>query len=146
MAVSFESNPLPSLSQLSFKIKDINPRSKVARKQEALALQQQFQIDPDTFMLFALKEGLDFAMWTDEHQSAYESVVRNCLLLYGDGKTPGQVVLTPQTSKPEMQIRVLNSFMAGPTMMVASAEVQNAFIEYHKTLMGFMGLERPSQS
>lgn len=144
MAVSFEKNPLPSLSQLSFKIKDINPRSKVARKQEALQLQQQFQIDPDTFLLFALKEGLDFAMWTDEHQSAYESVVRNCLLLYGDGKTPGQVVLTPQTCKPEMQIRVLNGFMAGPTMAVSSAEVQNAFIEYHKTLMSFMGLVLPN--
>lgn len=144
MAVSFEQNPLPSLSQLSFKIKDINPRSKVARKQEALQLQQQFQIDADTFMLFALKEGLDFAMWTDEHQSAYESVVRNCLLLFGDGKTPGQVVLTPQTAKPEMQIRVLNSFMAGPTMSVASAEVQDAFINYHKTLMGFMGLVLPN--
>jgi hypothetical protein len=144
MAVSFESNPLPSLGQLSFKIKDINPRSKVARKQEALQLQQQFQIDPDTFMLFALKEGLDFAMWTDEHQAAYESVVRNCLLLYGDGTTPGQVVLTPQTTKPEMQIRVLNSFMAGPVMAVATAEVQNAFIEYHKTLMSFMGLVLPN--
>jgi hypothetical protein len=144
MAVSFERNPLPSLAQLSFKIKDINPKSKVARKQEALALQQQFQLDPDTFMLFALKEGLDFAMWSDEHQSAYESVVRNCLLLYGDGKEPGQVVLTPQMTKPEMQIRVLNSFMASPVMGVASAEVQNAFIEYHKTLMGFMGLVLPN--
>lgn len=144
MEVSFEQNPLPSLSQLSFKIKDINPRSKVARKQEALQLQQQFQLDQDTFMLFALKEGLDFAMWTDEHQSAYESVVRNCLLLFGDGKTPGQVVLTPQTAKPEMQIRVLNSFMAGPTMSVASAEVQDAFINYHKTLMSFMGLVMPN--
>jgi hypothetical protein len=144
MAVSFESNPLPSLSQLSFKIKDINPRSKVARKQEALQLQQQFQIDPDTFMLFALKEGLDFAMWVDEHQSAYESVVRNCLLLYGDGKTPGQIIVTPQTSKPDMQIRVLNAFMAGPTMAVAEAAVQDAFISYHKTLMGFMGLVLPN--
>lgn len=144
MEVSFERNPLPSLAQLSFKIKDINPRSKVARKQEALQLQQQFQLDQDTFMLFALKEGLDFAMWTDEHQSAYESVVRNCLLLFGDGKTPGQVVLTPQTAKPEMQIRVLNSFMASPTMSVASAEVQDAFINYHKTLMSFMGLVMPN--
>jgi hypothetical protein len=144
MAVSFEQNPLPSLGQLSFKIKDINPRSKVARKQEALQMQQQFQLDQDTFMLFALKEGLDFALWSDEHQSAYESVVRNCLLLFGDGKTPGQVVLTPQTTKPEMQIRVLNSFMASPTMAVSSAEVQNAFIEYHKTLMGFMGLVLPN--
>jgi hypothetical protein len=144
MAVSFETNPLPSLSQLSFKIRDINPRSKVARKQEALQLQQQFQIDPDTFLLFALKEGLDFAMWSDEHQSAYESVVRNCLLLYGDGKNPGQLVLTPQTVKPEFQVRVLNSFMASPVMALAEASVQDAFIEYHKTLVGFMGLVLPN--
>jgi hypothetical protein len=144
MAVNFERNPLPTLSQLAFKIKDINPRSKVARKQEALQLQQQFQIDVDSFLLFALKEGLDFAMWSDEHQSAYESVVRNCLLLYGDGKTPGQVILTPQTVKPEFQIRVLNSFMASPTMAMADAEVQNAFIGYHKTLISFMGLVLPN--
>jgi len=71
-------------------------------------------------------------------------VVRNCLFLYGDGKEPGQVVLTPQTTKPEMQIRVLNSFMASPTMAVAGPEVQNAFIEYHKTLMSFMGLVLPN--
>jgi len=95
-------------------------------------------------MLFALKEGLDFAMWSDEHQSAYESVVRNCLLLYGDGKSPGQLILTPQTVKPEFQIRVLNSFMASPIMALAEASVQNAFIEYHKTLVGFMGLVLPN--
>jgi hypothetical protein len=43
-----------------------------------------------------------------------------------------------------MQIRVLNSFMASPTMAVAGPEVQNAFIEYHKTLMSFMGLVLPN--
>ena len=83
-------------------------------------------------------------MWSDEHQSAYESVVRNCLLLYGDGKSPGQLVLTPQTVKPEFQIRVLNAFMASPVMALAEAPVQNAFIEYHKTLVGFMGLVLPN--
>jgi hypothetical protein len=64
--------------------------------------------------------------------------------LYGDGKTPGQIIVTPQTSKPDMQIRVLNAFMAGPTMAVAEAAVQDAFISYHKTLMGFMGLVLPN--
>jgi hypothetical protein len=34
--------------------------------------------------------------------------------------------------------------MASPTMAVASAEVQNAFIEYHKTMLGFMGLVLPN--
>jgi len=44
----------------------------------------------------------------------------------------------------QLEIRVLNSFMASPTMGVASAEVQNAFIDYHKTMMSFMGLVLPN--
>jgi hypothetical protein len=143
LEVSFEKNPLPNVSRLAFGIRQRNPRSEVARKQEALELQQRLQIDPDTFILFAMKEGLDFAMWTDEHQSAYETVVRNVILLYGDGQVPGQVILVPEQAKPELQIRVLNAFMGGPMMMVASVEVQNSFSRYKQTLIEFMGLSLP---
>ena len=143
LEVSFEKNPLPNVSRLSFGIRQRNPRSEVARKQEALQLQQQMQIDPDTFILFAMKEGLDFAMWTDEHQSAYETVVRNVILLYGDGQVPGQIILVPEQAKPELQIRVLSAFMGGPMMMVASPEVQNQFSRYKQTLIEFMGLSLP---
>ena len=143
LEVSFTDNPLPNVSRLAFGIRQRNPRSEVARKQEALELQQRLQIDPDTFILFAMKEGLDFAMWTDEHQSAYETVVRNVILLYSDGQTPGQVILVPEQAKPELQVRVLNAFMGGPMMMVASPEVQNQFTRYKQTLIEFMGLSLP---
>lgn len=143
LEVSFDKNPLPNVSRLAFGIRQRNPRSEVARKQEALQLQQQLQIDPDTFILFAMKEGLDFAMWTDEHQSAYETVVRNVILLYADGQVPGQVILVPEQAKPELQIRVLSAFMGGPMMMVASVEVQDAFSRYKQTLIEFMGLSLP---
>jgi hypothetical protein len=143
MKVSFTHNPLPNVTRLQFTVKQIHPRSGVARKQEALELQQRLGIDPDSFILFALKEGLDFALWTDEHSTAYESIVRNILIVFGDGETPGQVILTPQTSKPEFQLRVLMAFMNGPIMSLASVEVINAFQAYHDTLMQFTGMVLP---
>lgn len=142
--VKFDNNPLPNVSRLAFGIRERNPKSAVARKQEALELQQRLQIDPDTFLLFAMKEGLDFAMWADEHQAAYETVVRNILLLYGDGQTPGQIILVPEQAKPEIQMRVLSAFMGSPTMMVASIEVQDVFTLFKQTLLDFMGLTLPA--
>ena len=100
--------------------------------------------DPDGLKLFALKEGLDFAMWMDEDQAAYEQVVQNILTLYGNGVDSGQIVLTPHTSKPELQLRVLSSFMSGPLMSQADPEVINEFKKYREALIQFMGHSLPS--
>lgn len=143
MEVNFENNPLPNVSKLSFGIRQRHPRSEVARKQEALQMQERFQLDLDTFLLFSMKESLDFAMWSDEHQSAFEMVTRNILILYGDGESPGEIMITPDNSKPEFQMRVLVAFMSGPLLSVASVEVQNAFITFRHTLLDFSGLSLP---
>jgi hypothetical protein len=94
--------------------------------------------DPDGLKLFAMKEGLDLAVWMEEEKSAYESVVRNILLLFGDGQTTQQIVLTPHTTRPDIQLRVLSAFMANPIMSVASPQVQDAFKNYREALIGFM--------
>lgn len=146
MTVSFANNPLPHLSRLKFGIKQSHPRSEVARKTEAVELFKLFQgaIDFDSFMLFALKEGLDFALWSDEHISAFEMVTLNILSLYNDGVTPGKVILVPQMTKPDFQLRPLNAFMSSTTMSRASVEVQNEFLLYHSTLINQMGLTLPN--
>jgi hypothetical protein len=146
--ISFRNNPLPDLSRLSFTIKNTIPGSEVALKTEAvemarLKMEMGFP-DWDGLVLFALKKGLDFAMWTDEEQSAYESVVRNCLLLFGDGESPGEVVLTPHTARPEFQLRVLTGFMSDPRMSLASPEVQDVFADYRQLLIDYMGLTLPA--
>ena len=101
-------------------------------------------MDPDSFKLFALKEGLDFAMYMDEDQAAYEQVVKNILTLFGNGSEPGQVVITPHTSKPELQIRVLSSFMTSPVMSGADPTVIDEFKKYRESLMQFMGASLPA--
>jgi hypothetical protein len=144
-SVSFAANPLPNLSSLSVTIKGTQPRSEVARKQEALQLyQMQGLNDPTRFILFALQEGLDFAMYMEEEKAAYESVVRSILLLFGDGENPGEIVLTPHTVLPELQMRVLSSFMTSPVMSLASTEVQDEFKKFREFLFRTMGTMLPA--
>ena len=142
--ISFEQNPIPNVAHLTFAVKQINPRSEVVRKQEALQMLQSGLTDPDGFKQFALKEGLDFAMWIDEDQASYEQVVQNILTLYGNGTDAGQVIITPHTSRPELQLRVLSSFMSGPLMTKADPLVVDEFKKYRESLIQFMGSSLPA--
>ena len=142
--VNFKKNPIPNFSQISFTVRDTAPKSEVVRKQEAMGMLQAGMTDPEGVKLFALKEGIDFALWMEEEKSAYESVIRNILLLYGDGTTTQQIVLTPHTTRPDLQLRVLSAFMANPIMTLASPAVQDAFKSYRESLISFMGQSLPA--
>ena len=142
--VNFKRNPIPNFSQISFTVRDTTPKSEVVRKQEAMGLLRAGMTDPEGVKLLALKEGLDFALWMEEEKSAYESVIRNVLLLYGDGTTTQQIVLTPHTTRPDLQLRVLSAFMANPIMSLSSPAVQDAFKAYRESLISFMGQSLPA--
>tara|TARA_R110002051_G_scaffold311035_2_gene384600 strand:+ start:62 stop:2083 length:2022 start_codon:yes stop_codon:yes gene_type:complete len=142
--VNFKDNPIPNMSQISFAVRETNPKSEVARKQEAIQLLEKQLTDPMGVKLLALKEGLDFAMWMDEEKSAYEMVVRNILTLYGSGEDPQQIIVTPHTSRPDIQLRVLSAFMSGPVMSLSSPQVQDSFKLYRESLISFMGQTLPS--
>ena len=92
--VNFKQNPIPNMSQVSFAVREINPKSELARKQEAIQLLDKRMTDPTGVKLYALKEGLDFAMWMDEEKAAYEMVVRNILPCSVRGD-PQQIIITP---------------------------------------------------
>jgi hypothetical protein len=143
--VSFDQNPLPQVGYLTFGVKQVNPRSDTARKEEAMGLLKAGLTDPIGLKVFALKEGLDFAMWMDEEKGAYESIVQNILLLYGNGEDPGQIVLTQHMLRPDIQMRVLSAFMTSPIMMAASSEVQDEFRKFRDTMLRFMGQTLPQQ-
>lgn len=143
--VSFDQNPLPQVGYLTFGVKQVNPRSDTARKEEAMGLLKAGLTDPIGLKVFALKEGLDFAMWMDEEKGAYESIVQNILLLYGNGEDPGQIVLTQHMMRPDIQMRVLSAFMTSPIMMAASSEVQDEFRKFRDTMLRFMGQTLPQQ-
>jgi hypothetical protein len=147
LTINFDDNPLPTIGQLRITVQDRNAGSAVARKQEAIQLFGLSDItsqDLDGLKLFALEEGLDFAMYTTDFKAAYESIVRNILLLYGDGQSPGEIVVTPHTVKPNMQMRVLEGFMGSPAMMMASPDVQDEFMKFRSFMLESMGMVLPA--
>ena len=141
--VTFDKNPLPNVSRLDFTVKETHPRSTVARKAEALQLKAELELDPDTFTLFVLEEGLDFAYWHGDRKAAFESVVMDLLALFGDGATPGEVVATPAMLLPEFQHRVYSAFMASRLVRLASPEVVDALQDYGEFLLESMRLTLP---
>lgn len=142
--VSFPKNPLPDLSRLSFNVQEVNPKSVAARKGEALDLLEKQVTDPASFILFSVMEGVDWAMWMEEDKAAYESIVRNILIVYGDGEQPGEATVSPYSAKPDLQMRVLSAFMARPSFSLASIEVQDALAQYRDTLLEFSGRTLPT--
>jgi hypothetical protein len=143
--VTFDQNPLPDVPHLTFTVRQINPRSEVARKEEAMALLKSGMTDPMAVKIFSLKEGLDFALWMDEDKGAYETIVQNILLLYGNGQDPGQIVVAPHMVRPDLQLRVLSGFMTSPLLSAASAEVQEEFKKFRDAMLRFMGQTLPQQ-
>jgi hypothetical protein len=80
----------------------------------------------------------------EDYQNAYRSIVRSILTLYNDGETPGQIVMTPELTKPEFQTMILSSFMSSPQMQVASVDVVEAFQALLDTYRAWMGNVLPA--
>lgn len=140
----FPSNPLPNVSRLRFTIREARPKSEVARKQEALELLREGVYDSvQRLFLYAMKEGIEFAVWMDDYSAAYEAIVRDVLTLYNDGQTPGEVVLTQYVVKADFQLIVLSAFMGSLAMRVSSPEVHDAFAMYRDTLLQWAGMTLP---
>lgn len=144
--ISFDKNPVPNINRVLFTVKDVVPRSELARKMEALDLWQRgIEQDPIAFRLFAMEEGLDFAMYMGDDKGAYEAAIKDILTLYGNGVEPGFLAIMPHTVKADLTLRLVMSFMVGPHMRVASKEVIDSFKRLRETLMMFMGMVLPAQ-
>lgn len=142
--VSFPANPLPNVSRLMFTVVEVSPRSPAVRKAEALSnVKEQLFADPLEFKLFAVKEGLDVALWMERERGAYDSVVRNILLLYGDGENNQAITVVPHEAAPDIQLMVLEAFMVGPMMSKASPKVRNDFRDYREFLIQASGMVLP---
>lgn len=142
--VSFNDNPIPSIRNLIFGVRDLSPKSATARKMEALELfDRGLDPDPINFKLMAIEEGLDFPLWMRREKGSYERAVKLILTAYGDGEVPGEVRWTPEFIDPEITLRLLESFIKGPAMDPASIEVRLLFRKLRMLLMAALGQALP---
>lgn len=137
-------NPLPDPSRLVFTVKNSAPKSPAALKQEAVGYLTNQQITIDQFQYYCVSQGIDVAMPLGRTKNAYEKAVRNILVLFADGQTPGQVVATPYSNVPTIDLQVLEEFMASVTFSLASPAVQTAFMQYMQDLQTQLGTVLPA--
>lgn len=132
--VSFEDNPLPNISTLDFSVQHNKTSNTPLVKAEAKEALGQGLMSPDEYKMFLLKSNVDVALWMEPHRSIYHRAVRNIITLYGDGETPGQIVATGDTTRPDLEMMVLDTIIYGEAMQQASVEVQNEFMAYKRYL------------
>lgn len=138
--LSFSDNPLPDISRLQVTLRAMTPRSPAATKAELYQLWTDgIEQDPLAFRLAAIRAGLELPLWMEEEKGAYEMAVLSILTLFGNGEEPGQLILTPGTTRPDIVSRVVSGFMCSPIMQKASPAVVDAFNMLRQTLMSYMG-------
>lgn len=142
--ISLNENVLPKIHRLTFTVRDEAPRNVEARKQNAFQIAKDYfaengYVDVDGLKLYLISEGMDTEAWLEEEKNAYQSIVRNILMLYGDGEQNEQIVVSPHMSKPALQLRVLNAFMGSVEFTRAGVNVQNDFVQYRQELMAYSG-------
>lgn len=138
------SNPIPDVSRLAFTVKNAAPKNPAALKQEAREFLQMGLMTVEQFQYYCIQNGIDVAMPLNRTRNAYEKAVRNLIILFNDGATPGEVVITQQSNVPAIDLMVLEEFMAGLTFQAAEPAVQDAFTDYYQTIQTQLGVVLPA--
>lgn len=136
--VSFKDNPVPDVTRLKVGTRSGTTSSPALKKQEALSYLELGVRSPEDVILYFVKEGIESAMYSEGEINAHRTFVINALRLYGDGEQNQQIVITPHMSRPDLQLREVSDLMSSPELASASVGVQDDFIVYRETLMGYL--------
>lgn len=143
--LTFRENPIPSVSRLKFTTKEANPKSEVASIQMGMQMVQDQLVAPEAFLIKAVQEGWDLPVWQEDMKSGVATAIRAILTLYGDGVSPGELVLAPYMVRPDIFLAILSAFMSDVPMMVASVDVQNEFNQLKQQVTEWSGRILPEQ-
>jgi hypothetical protein len=135
MEIGFENNPLPNIGRLKFEILEGHTNQGIGAKLEGLQLVQGQMQSFEQFQLFCVKNNIDLAMDMSEIRQAYNNAIMNILLIYNDGQESQQVAINTNSVRADVELLVLNPFLATREFLNASIDVQEALLQYQNILM-----------
>lgn len=92
--------------------------------------------------VYLMEEGIEVGMYTRGDRGAVQRVVEDLLRLYNDGEQPNMtrpVLPSPDTSRPHIQLVIVDAFLAGVEVQRASEPVRTALYSYRQALQALMG-------
>ena len=129
-AIELGKNRVPDPAQLTIGISSQEPEDPQSKKEELHVLLDKQLISPSQFRIKMRIEKLDAVLPHDSEWENYRTAIIRNLLLFNDGKTPGELQQNMGISdydNPEIHLMVINRLMSSPEFMLASAEVQEGF-------------------
>jgi len=130
-------NALPHPSAVEISVQSMMPRSKEQEKLELQNALRQGIIDLTEYRIEVRKRDLDLPVGNEAEWQNWRRAVMNNIILFGDGRTPGQVIANDHDLH-DIHIRVIESFMARPEFYAASPEVRQKFTDLllaHQTML-----------
>lgn len=142
--LQLDANPIPDPSDVLIDIKDRQPKSKDVRKQEVIGLYQMQLIDDFDVSLINYREDLGLPIDDRQRLEAYRKAMYHNIVLFNDGKSPGDIMPDIVMDNPMVHLRALSAFTARLEFSLASPQVKNKFAEATRLLQSMVG-QYPSQ-
>lgn len=138
--LSLSQNAIPYPDEVTITIASEVPESPEQQKQELKEAYKDARLTLDEFSFEVRKRGLNIPVGQEARWQSYRRSMLENILLFGDGKTPGEVIVGPNDVH-DVHLATLLAFVARPEYYASSAKVRNAFqkhIDEHKYSMGAM--------
>jgi hypothetical protein len=137
-AMQLSENGIPHPDEIDVSVRAMLPKSKEQEKLELAEALKMGSIDMFEYRIMVRKRGLELPVGNDAEWQNYRRAMLENIVLFGDGKKPGQVIVNILDIH-DIHIRVLQPFMARPEFYQASPEVRTAVTEHYTAHLMNMG-------
>ena len=144
--MSLADNAIPHPNDVNITIAAEVPKSEQQQKLELKESLRDQIITPTEYRIEVRKRGLTTPVGNEAEWQNYRRAMLENLILFGDGKMPGQVIVSGRDMHT-MHLMVLNSFMSGPEFYLASPAVRDKFVEHfdkHEAGLGILPEDMPT--
>jgi hypothetical protein len=143
--VSLDKNSVPRPQDIKITVKAALPSSLQQRKSELLTMLQLQLVTPAEFRRISRSENMGFPLGSRAEYENFRKATLNNIVQFGDGKTPGLVIISPEADNPEIHLECILDFMARPEFMLATKTVRSAFEQRKRTYEQMLGRNFPDQ-
>jgi len=137
--MNLSQNAIPMPEEVDITIKSEVPVSTAKDEAELKESLKEGRITIDEYNFEVRKRGLTLPVGDEASWQNYRRAMLNNIILFGDGKTPGQITVGP-FDVHRIHLNVLLAFVARPEFFAASVGVRDAFYEAIRERQAQMGV------
>lgn len=137
--LQLQKTDLPDPQDVEITIRSRVPVSREAKTQRLRENLQAGIINPIEYKILAIRDDLDTGLLSRAVYENYKAAWASCHSLFGDGASPGTIILPTYAINKAIYLMVVLEFMAMTSFMAATVGVRDAFKTLKNELTASMG-------